>query len=139
MGKLDGKVAIITGASGGIGRATVRLFVEEGAKVVLADILEKRGKALADELGSSAEFLYTDVSKEEDLKALIDFTVKKFGGRIDVVFSNAGSGTGNGILEYAEVEAFDYTVDVHLRALAPSDLLNPKLHHLHPLNMPQVR
>jgi 3alpha(or 20beta)-hydroxysteroid dehydrogenase len=66
MSRLDGKVAIVTGGSRGMGEATVRLFVEHGAKVVIGDVLEEAGQALADELGESAVFFRMDVSKEAD-------------------------------------------------------------------------
>jgi NAD(P)-dependent dehydrogenase (short-subunit alcohol dehydrogenase family) len=90
MGKeLSGKVAIITGGAAGIGRGTAELFVEEGAKVVIADIDRERGRALATGLGQAARFKYTDVAKREDVQALVNFAVAEFGG-LHVMFNNAG-------------------------------------------------
>jgi len=87
--ELAGKVAIVTGGSGGIGRATVELFVEQGAKVVIADVDTDRGEELAEGLGDPAAFRRTDVSDPDDVQALVDFAVDRFGG-LHVMFNNAG-------------------------------------------------
>ena len=79
MARLEGKVAVITGAASGIGRASAQLFVEEGAKVVIADVLEERGNALSAELGENAVFSRVDVSQEEDVKGAVDLAVEHFG------------------------------------------------------------
>ena len=89
MGRLDGKVAIITGGARGQGEAEVRLFVAEGAKVVISDVLVDAGRALADELGEAAVFLRHDVSREEDWEAAINTATERFGG-LDVLVNNAG-------------------------------------------------
>jgi len=116
MGKLDGKVALITGAAGGIGRATSKLFIEEGAKgVVMADIWDEMGQKTADELGSNAEYIHTDVSQESAIKKSIDLAIEKF-GRLDVVFSNAGNPGPGGAIEDVPTDEFDHTVAIHLRA-----------------------
>jgi len=116
MGKLDGKVALITGAAGGIGRATSKLFIEEGAKgVVMGDIWDEMGEKTADELGPNAIYLHTDVSQESNIKAAIDLAVEKF-GRLDVVFSNAGNPGPGGAIEDVPTDEFDKTVAIHLRA-----------------------
>jgi NAD(P)-dependent dehydrogenase (short-subunit alcohol dehydrogenase family) len=87
--ELAGKVAIITGGSAGIGRAAVKLFAEEGAKVVIADVDEKLGTELAKELGNAVRFKKTDVSKRDDVQAVVDFAVSEFGG-LHAMFNNAG-------------------------------------------------
>jgi len=91
--ELAGKVAVITGGAGGIGKATVELFVAEGAKVVIADLAEEAGESLAESLGDSAVFQRTDVSDPGAVKAMIDRAVDHFGG-LDVLFNNAGMSCG---------------------------------------------
>jgi NAD(P)-dependent dehydrogenase (short-subunit alcohol dehydrogenase family) len=88
-GELDGKVAIVTGGSGGIGRATAELFVEQGARVVIADVDQPRGEDLAAALGTSAAFQRTDVAEPDQVRELVDFAVTRFGG-LHVMFNNAG-------------------------------------------------
>ena len=87
--ELAGKVAIITGAASGLGRGAAELFVEEGAKVVIADLNEDRGAALSAALGAATRFKRADVSKREDVQALVEFAVAEFGG-LQVMFNNAG-------------------------------------------------
>ena len=87
--ELSGKIAIITGGARGIGGAAVEMFVREGAKVVIADVEEERGKALADSLGPAAAFKFTDVTKADQVEALVDFAVDTFGG-LNVMWNNAG-------------------------------------------------
>lgn len=87
--ELAGKVAIVTGGTGGIGRASVELFVAEGAKVVIADVDAQAGEAFAAQLGPSAVFRRTDVSSENEVRSLVDFAVSHFGG-LQIMFSNAG-------------------------------------------------
>jgi NAD(P)-dependent dehydrogenase (short-subunit alcohol dehydrogenase family) len=94
MGReLSGKVAIVTGGASGIGRATAELFVEEGARVVIADVDSARGEELAAKLGGAATFKRTDVSNADDVQALVDFAVAGFGG-LHVMFNNAGISDG---------------------------------------------
>lgn len=87
--ELAGKVAIITGAASGLGRGSAELFVEEGAKVVIADLNEDRGASLSATLGAAARFKRADVSKREDVQALVEFAVAQFGG-LHIMFNNAG-------------------------------------------------
>jgi 3alpha(or 20beta)-hydroxysteroid dehydrogenase len=89
MSRLTGKIAIITGASQGMGMAHARAFVEHGAKVILGDLNEKAGKALAAELGAGAIFVKQDVSKAEDWKALLQRGEERF-GTVNVLVNNAG-------------------------------------------------
>jgi NAD(P)-dependent dehydrogenase (short-subunit alcohol dehydrogenase family) len=116
MGRIDGKVAAITGGASGIGAGTVRRFVEEGAKVLIADLDEDRGAALAAELGDATAFLRTDVSKEGDVAAMIAETVDRF-GRIDVLFNNAGFGGALGPIESTSLDDYDLTMDVLLKSV----------------------
>ncbi len=116
MGRLDGKVAVITGGASGIGEATARLFTEEGARVLIADIQDEKGLLLGDELGESAEYLHADVSREADVKAAIDRTVDKF-GRLDCMFNNAGIAGPTGPIEMVNVEGFDEVMGVLLRGV----------------------
>jgi NAD(P)-dependent dehydrogenase (short-subunit alcohol dehydrogenase family) len=105
MGKLDGKVALITGGASGIGEATVKLFVEEGAEVIVADVQDEKGKALSESLGSAAAYTHTDVSSESDVKGAVDAAVSSF-GRLDCIFNNAG--IGQGFIPVEEIENADY-------------------------------
>jgi len=90
MGReLEGKVAIITGGASGIGAATAELFVQEGAKVVAADVNEEQGAALVERLGANARFRKTDVGSIEDVEALVNYAITEFGG-LDIMFNNAG-------------------------------------------------
>lgn len=95
--RLKDKVAIITGGSQGMGAAHSRLFVAEGAKVVITDIDVEKGQALADELGDNAIFVKQDVSSEDDWKAVIKATLDKF-GKIDVLVNNAGISVAQSVL-----------------------------------------
>src|SRR5271165_7081091 len=91
---LEGKVALITGAGSGIGRATALLFGEQGARLVLADIDDSGGAATAEliaERGGEALHLHCDVSQPTQAQALVDFAVERF-GRLDCAFNNAGIG-----------------------------------------------
>ena len=87
--RLEGKVAVITGAASGIGEASARRFVEEGCKVVLGDIQPDLGQALAEELGADVIFAECNVTVEKDISHLVDVAVNKF-GKLDVMFNNAG-------------------------------------------------
>jgi NAD(P)-dependent dehydrogenase (short-subunit alcohol dehydrogenase family) len=87
--ELGGKIAIVTGGANGIGRGAVEVFAEEGARVVVADSDVEAGEALATAIGSAARFRRTDVSRPEDIQALVAFTLAEFGD-LDVLFNNAG-------------------------------------------------
>jgi NAD(P)-dependent dehydrogenase (short-subunit alcohol dehydrogenase family) len=115
-GRLEGRVAVITGASSGLGEATARRFVAEGARVVLADIQEDRGKVLADELGTATRFVRTDVTDEASVAAAIDTAVSEF-GRLDVVFNNAGIIGAVGPIASLNLTDYEFTVAVNLRGV----------------------
>ncbi|MEZ5412380.1 MAG: glucose 1-dehydrogenase [Acidimicrobiales bacterium] len=89
MGRLDGKVAIVTGGSRGQGEAEVRLFAAEGAKVIVSDVLVEAGQAVAASLGDAAVFFRHDVSREEDWEAVMNLAAERFGG-LDILVNNAG-------------------------------------------------
>ena len=91
-GELDGKVAIVTGGAGGIGRATAAALIGEGARVVVADLDVEEGERLAASLGDAAAFHRTDVSDVEQVQSLVDAAVARFGG-LDIMFNNAGIGS----------------------------------------------
>ena len=116
MHRLEGKVAAITGGASGIGAATARRFVDEGAKVLIADLDDAKGEVLAAELGDSAASIRTDVSREDDVAAMVAETTDRF-GRIDVLFNNAGFGGALGPIESTSVEDYDLTMDVLLKSV----------------------
>jgi NAD(P)-dependent dehydrogenase (short-subunit alcohol dehydrogenase family) len=116
MGKLEGKVAFITGGASGIGEATARLFAKEGAKLLIADTLEQKGRRIAEELGPCTLFLNTDVSQETDVKSAIERVLDKF-GRLDIMFNNAGIPGPYGPIEEIPVESFDEVMAVHVRGV----------------------
>jgi len=89
MGRLDGKVALITGAARGQGAAEARLFSAEGASVMLGDVLDDDGTLVAKELGDRAAYLHHDVTSEADWAAIVAETISRF-GRVDVLVNNAG-------------------------------------------------
>jgi len=119
MGKLTGKVAVITGAASGIGEATARLFASEGAAVVLADVNDDRGQRLTEEIrsgGARADYLHTDVALEKDVKAMVDLAVSRH-GRLDTIFNNAGFGGATGPIAEIPAEEYDTTMGVLLRGV----------------------
>jgi NAD(P)-dependent dehydrogenase (short-subunit alcohol dehydrogenase family) len=116
VSRLARKIALITGGASGIGEATVRLFVQEGAAVVIADIQDERGRRLAGELGDCAAYQPTDVSREADVQAAVAETVRRF-GRLDCIFNNAGYGGVGGRVEAIDIGGFDATVGVLLRGV----------------------
>ncbi|HEU4368708.1 MAG TPA: glucose 1-dehydrogenase [Methylomirabilota bacterium] len=116
MTRLARKVALITGGASGIGEATVRLFVQEGASVAIADIQDDRGRRLAGELGDRAVYVRTDVSREADVQAAIAATVQRF-GRLDCIFNNAGYGGVGGRVEEISIAGFDETIGVLVKGV----------------------
>jgi NAD(P)-dependent dehydrogenase (short-subunit alcohol dehydrogenase family) len=98
MNRLDGKVALISGAARGIGAETARLMVEAGAKVAIGDVLDERGRETAHGLGDNALYHHLDVTHEDDWNAAIAAAMARFGG-IDILVNNAGMFLGKGIEE----------------------------------------
>lgn len=113
MGRLDGKVAMITGGTSGIGAVTAQAFIEEGAHVVLTGRSKKRGEKLAERFGPNAHFMPMDASREPEIKAAIDFTAETF-GRLDCVFNNAGEVTYQSQIEKVTWNEFEYEMAVLL-------------------------
>ena len=119
MGRIQGKVAVITGAASGMGRATAIRFAKEGASIVLTDLNSQGGETAVAECaaaGARAVFQRTDVTSEPDIKAAVARAVKEF-GRIDIMFNNAGIAGAVGPIEKVESEAWDRTIATLLRAV----------------------
>ena len=116
MGRLDGKVAVITGGSSGIGEATVRLFVKEGAKVLLFARNEERSNGIIADLGKNVQFFQGDVTVENDVKKAVDTAVETW-GKLDCMYNNAGSGVESGPIDTLSESGFDRTVDVLLKGV----------------------
>src|SRR4051794_17338546 len=116
MGRLDGKVAVITGATSGIGLRTAEVFVAEGAKVIVAGRRSAEGEALASRLGVACVFRQTDVTVDEQMRALIDLAVERF-GRLDCLFNNAGGPAQIGGIEGLDADRFDQAMAVLVRSV----------------------
>ena len=119
MDELKDKVAIVTGGSSGIGRAAVELFAEEGAAVVIADVIDDAGQALADCLakqGKTATYVHADVSKEADVQAMVMLALSHY-GRLDVLFNNAGIEGEQATTADATLDNWDRVIDVNLKGV----------------------
>ncbi len=117
MGRVEGKVALVTGASGGIGMATLRRLAEKGAAVVGVDVVDEAGEKLVAELtesGARAVYQHCDVGSLDDVTAAVERTVSEF-GRIDVLFNNAATSTG-GYIPDLDPEGWDASLRVMLTA-----------------------
>ena len=115
-GRLDGKIAVITGAASGIGAGTARLFAAEGARVIVADMQVDAGRALVAELGDSARFAEVNVLDEAQIAAAVDLAVSEF-GQLDIMFNNAGIVGAVGRISEMSVEAWDNTISILLRGV----------------------
>jgi NAD(P)-dependent dehydrogenase (short-subunit alcohol dehydrogenase family) len=116
VGRLDGKVAVITGGASGIGEAAVRLFVDEGARVLIADVQDDRGHRLAGELGARALYARTDVRDEAQIAAAVGEASARF-GRLDCIFNNAGAPGVTGGIEHIPAAGIDDTFALLVRAV----------------------
>lgn len=114
--RLEGRIAVITGGASGIGEATARRFVEEGALVVIADLQVDRGSAVAESLGESARFLRCDVTNEDEVAASIQLAIDAW-GRVDVMFNNAGVVGAVGPIAETDTTAWLKTIDILLHSV----------------------
>lgn len=115
MSRLAGKIALITGGSAGIGKATAEKFVKEGAQVIIADINEEQGNATAKSLGDNVHFHKVNVADAVSVEALFNFVSEKF-GRLDALVNNAGIVRDSSLKKLAE-EDFDSVIDVNLKGV----------------------
>jgi len=119
LGRLKGKVAIITGANSGIGRATARLFGREGAKVLCCDIQEtispRIDQLIKDKEGGQAVFAHVDVTKQEDLDRMVKTAIDSFGD-VDILYNNAGAGIRKKLHEHTD-EEWNFVLNTNLNAM----------------------
>ena len=119
MGRMDGKVALISGGARGMGASEARLFAREGAAVVIGDILDEEGEATAASIaadGGRCRFVHLDVTQEADWQAAVSEAVSRFGS-LDVLVNNAGIGSNSFQIHEEPVEMWDRTIDVNLKGV----------------------
>jgi 3alpha(or 20beta)-hydroxysteroid dehydrogenase len=112
MGRVDDKVALISGGARGIGEADARLLVAEGAKVVIGDVRDDEGKALADELGEAARYVHLDVTDPEDWKSAVATAAQEF-GKLNVLVNNAGIANGSTLQSFDHAQ-WDRIIAINL-------------------------
>lgn len=121
MGRLDGKVALITGGASGMGMVASELFASEGASVVLTDVVDEAGEAVAVRIGNAggrARYVHADVSSEGDAKAMVDAAVEAFGG-LHVLYNNAGVMLPeDGSIDTTDAAVWDRTLDINVKGVA---------------------
>lgn len=115
-GRLEGKTALVTGGASGLGEGTVRAFVREGARVLIADVQDERGERIAKDFDGAAVFQYMDVTEEASVAAAVDRAVAEF-GRLDCMFANAGIVGTVGPIDEIPVEEYDATMAINLRGV----------------------
>ncbi|CAJ1948298.1 unnamed protein product [Sphenostylis stenocarpa] len=118
--RLEGKVAIVTGGARGIGEATVRVFVKNGARVVIADVEDAVGTMLAETLAPAATYVHCDVSVEEEVENLVSSTVSRY-GQVDIMFNNAGvlgNQSKNKSIVNFDPNEFDRVMQVNVKGMA---------------------
>jgi len=115
-GRLENKIAVVTGGASGIGEGTVRRFIDEGAKCVIADIQYDRAVELANELGENAAACSVDVADESQVKETVEFAVSQF-GRLDIMFNNAGILGAVGPISEIDGDGWLRTIDVLLNSV----------------------
>ncbi|WP_321813177.1 MULTISPECIES: SDR family oxidoreductase [unclassified Paraburkholderia] len=113
--RLEGKIALVTGAAAGIGEATAELFAKEGAYVVIADRNYELAKAVAEKIGDKAFAVQVDVTSAQQVKEMVQAAVAKFGG-LDILVNNAGMGTRGSVVTIEEDE-WDLLIDVNLKSV----------------------
>ncbi len=112
MGRVDGKVALISGGARGIGAASARALAAEGARVVIGDLLDEEGEAVAKDIGDAARYVHLEVRSPDDWKAAVDTAVSEF-GRLNVLFNNAGIANGSAIGRFG-LDKWQEIIDVNL-------------------------
>ena len=119
MGRLDGKIAVITGGASGMGEATSKLFCSEGAKVVVADLQEEKGRKVVEAItqsGGQATYVQADVSSGEDVQGMVREAVDRWGG-LDIIFNNAGIGFSEGRVGESAEDDWDRVIAVDLKGV----------------------
>jgi NAD(P)-dependent dehydrogenase (short-subunit alcohol dehydrogenase family) len=121
MGRLEGKVALITGGASGMGMVASRLFASEGAKVLLTDVADEAGESVAKEIegeGGEADYVHADVSNEADAKDMVDAAVERFGG-LHVLYNNAGVMLAeDGSVHSTDASIWDTTLAINVKGVA---------------------
>jgi NAD(P)-dependent dehydrogenase (short-subunit alcohol dehydrogenase family) len=121
MGRLDGKIALITGGASGMGRVAAGLFAKEGASVVLTDVADEAGEDVArgiEAAGGQAAYIHADVASEDDARAMVEAAVERFGG-LHVLYNNAGVMLpDDGSVDSTDASVWDRTLDINVKGVA---------------------